>query len=210
MRPNRRPAIPCARIRRPVWNRLLFPTVLLLALAGAARAERIVPPVLAPSAYADTEASTNIAIAPLVGGRSFTVSLSLDATVSNCVEVAVGHDAAPVDGALSHAEASLQFGWDGGYWFLTAPGFTNRVEIAPVGAETRKTLLLRLGVRPNDAVREIALLDGATPLIPNPPAIALSMAASWDMLRVTTRGCAPPQESLEVRNSPDGTQLILQ
>ena len=69
-------------------------------------------PPLPPSAFADTEASTNIVIAPLVGGRTFTVMLSLDATDSNCVEFAVGHDAAPADGALSHAEASLQFGWD--------------------------------------------------------------------------------------------------
>ena len=181
----------------------------LLLTAVLSFAERIVPSTLFPSAFADTEVSTNITIAPLVGGRSFTVSLSLDATVSNCVEVAVGHDAAPVDGALSHAEASLQFGWDGGHWFLAAPDLTNRVEIAPVGAETRKTLLLRLGVRSNDTVRDVALLDGASPLLPSPPAIALPAAASWNMLRVTTRGCAPPQESLEVRNSPDGTQLIL-
>ena len=173
-------------------------------------AERIAPPTLASAELADTEVSTNIAIAPVVGGRSFIVSLSLDAAASNCVEVAVGHDAAPADGALSHAESALRFGWNCGHWFLDAPGLTNRLEIAPVGPETRKTLLLRLGVRPNDAVREIALLDGATPLITNPPSIALPMAASWNLLRVTTRGCAPPQESLEVRNSPDGTQLILQ
>ena len=188
---------------------MLVTVVLLLALAGVARAERIVPPALAPSAYADTEASTNIAIAPLVGGRSFTVSLSLDAAASNCVEVAVGHDATPTDGALSHAEASLQFGWDGGHWFLAAPGLTNRVEIAPVGAETRKTLLLRLGVRPNDTVRDVALLDNGIPILPTLPTIALPTAMSWNLLRVTTRGCAPPEESLEVRNSPDGTQLIM-
>ena len=208
-RPNRCPTILCARFWKPVWSRMLFSAVLLLAFVGVVRAERIAPPVLAPSVYADMENSTNIAIAPLVGGRSFTISLLLDATASNCVEVAVGHDATPADGALSHAEASLQFGWDGGHWFLATPGLTNRVEIAPVGPETRKTLLLRLGVRPNDTVRDVALLDGATSLIPNPPPIALPMADSWNMLRVTTRGCAPPQESLEVRNSPDGTQLIL-
>ena len=172
-------------------------------------AERIAPPTLASAELADTEVSTNIAIAPVVGGRSFIVSLSLDAAASNCVEVAVGHDATPADGDLSHAESSIQFGWDSGLWFLAAPGLTNRVEIAPVGSETRKTLLLRLGVRPNDTVRDIALLDGATPLLPNPPAISLPTAATWNMLRVTTRGCAPPQENLEVRNSPDGTQLIM-
>ena len=189
--------------------KLLSFCALFFLFISIAFAERIVPPTLPPSAFADTEASTNIAIAPLMGGRSFTVSLSLDATASNCVEIAVGQDAAPADGALSHAESSLQFGWDGGLWFLAAPGLTNRVEIASVGSETRKTLLLRLGVRPNDTVRDVAFLDGASPLLPNLMAIALPSAASWNMLRVTTRGCAPPQESLEVRNSPDGTQLIL-
>lgn len=183
--------------------------ILFCVLSANAFAERLDPPTLSPSAFADTETSTNIAIVPLVDGRSFTVSLSLDAAASNCVEVAVGHDAAPADGVLSHAEASLRFGWNCGHWFLDAPGLTNRLEIAPVGPETRKTALLRLGLRANDTVREIALLDGTTPLIPNPPTIALPMAASWNMLRVATRGCAPPQESLEVRNSPDGTQLIL-
>ncbi len=181
----------------------------LLLATMVSLAERIAPPMLPPSAFADTEVSTNIAIAPLVGGRSFTVSLSLDATASNCVEVAVGCDAIPADGALSPVEKSIRFGWDGGIWFLAAPGLTNRVDIAPVGPETRKTLLLRLGVRPNDKVRDIVLLDGASPLLPNSSAIALPAAATWNMLRVTTRGCAPPQESLEVRNSPDGTQLIM-
>jgi hypothetical protein len=184
-----------------------IPFFLLAAMVSLA--ERIVPPVLAPSAFADTEASTNIAIAPPVGGRSFTVTLSLDATSSNCVEVAVGNDATPTDNVLSHAESTIQFGWDGGLWFLAAPGLTNRVEIAPAGPETRKTLLLRLGVRPNDKVRDIALLDGTTLLLQNSPAFALPTATSWNMLRVTTRGCTPPQESLEVRNSPDGTQLIM-
>ncbi len=186
-----------------------FASMIVFCIISAnAFAERIAPPTLVSVAFADTEVSTNIAIAPLVGGRSFTVSLSLDAAASNCVEVAVGHDASPADGVLSHAESSLQFGWDGDLWFLAAPGLTNRVEIAPVGSETRKTLLLRLGVRPNDKVRDISFLDGATPLLPNPPAIFLPKAATWNMLRVTTRGCAAPQESLEVRNSPDGTQLI--
>ncbi len=184
-------------------------TILICAISATAFAERIVPPMLPPSAFADTEATTNIAITPLVGERSVTVSLSLDAADSNCVEVAVGHNTAPPDGILSHAEASLRFGWDGGLWFLAAPGLTNRVEIAPVGPETRKTLRLRLGVRPSDAVRDVVLLDGASPLLSNSPAIALPTATAWDMLRVTTRGCAPPQESLEVRNSPDGTQLIM-
>ena len=178
-------------------------------LSAVVFAERIAPPVLPVSAFADTEASTNIAIAVQDASRSFSVSLSLDASASNCVEVAVGHDAALSDGGLSAAEASLLFGWDCGRWFLDAPGLTNRVEMLPATADARKTATLRLGIRPNDSIREIRLLDGVVPVLPSPLGMALPSAASWNMLRVTTRGCAPPQESLEVRNSPDGTQLIM-
>ena len=174
-----------------------------------ALAERIAPSTLPTSAFADTEASTNIAITTWDVSRSFSVSLSLDAGASNCVEVAVGADAVPANGWLSAAEASLRFGWDCGRWFLAAPSLTNRVEMLPVTADARKTLTFRLGIRTNDSIREISLLDGGVPILPSPLGMALPSAALWNMLRVTTRGCAPPQESLEVRSSPDGTQLIM-
>ena len=189
-------------------KRFIFPLVFSV-LSAVVFAERIAPPVLPVSAFADTEASTNIAIAALNASRSFSVSLSLDASASNCIEVAVGSDAAPANGRLSAAEASLLFGWDRGRWFLDAPGLTNRVEMLPATANARKTMTLRLGIRPNDSIREIHLLDGGVSILPSPLGLALPSAASWGMLRVTTRGCAPPQESLEVRNSPDGTQLIM-
>ena len=186
-------------------------TLLLLSIfvANAVFAERIAQQTLPPSAFADTEASTNIAITAWNVSRSFSVSLSLDVTASNCVEVAVGADAAPANDRLSAAEASLCFGWNCGRWFLDAPGLTNRVEMLPATVDARKTATLRLGIRPNDSIREISLLDGGAPVLPSPLGMALPTAASWNMLRVTTRGCAPPQESLEVRSSPDGTQLIM-
>ena len=189
--------------------RLVTVFVLLGIIPAIAFAERITPSMLPPSAFADTEASTNIAITAWDVSRSFSVSLSLDAGASNCVEVAVGADVAPENGSLSSAEASLRFGWDCGCWFLDAPGLTNRVEMLSATADTRKTVTLRLGIRPNDSIREILLLDGGVPVLPNPLDMALPTAASWNMLRITTRGCAPPQESLEVRSSPDGTQLIM-
>ena len=125
------------------------------------------------------------------------------------MEFAVGADAAPANGSLSSAEASLLFGWDCGRWFLDAPGLTNRVEMLSATADGRKTVTLRLGIRPNDSIREISILDGDVPVLPSSLGMALPSAASWNMLRVTTRGCPPPQESLEVRSSPDGTQLIM-
>ncbi len=184
-------------------------TLSLAILTSVSFAERIAPPTLPSSAFADTEVSTNIAITTWDVSRSFSVSLSLNAGASNCVELAVGADAAPANGRLSTAEASLLFGWDCGRWFLDAPGLTNRVEMLPATADARKTVTLRLGIRPNDSIREIRLLNGGVSVLPSPLGMALPTAASWNMLRVTTRGCAPPQESLEVRNSPDGTQLIM-
>ncbi len=189
--------------------RRFFFTLVFSVLSAVVFAERIALPTLLPSPFADTEASTNIAIAALDASRSFSVSLSLDAGASNCVEVAVGHDAAPSDGGLSAAEVSLLFGWDCGRWFLDAPGLTNRVEMLPATADARKTVKLRLGIRPNDSIRDISLLDHGVPVLQSPLGMTLPSAASWNMLRVTTRGCTPPQESLEVRNSPDGTQLIM-
>ena len=149
--------------------------ILAIALvATAALSERIASPTLPPSAFADTEASTNIAITAWDVSRSSFVLLTLDAC-----------------------------------WFLDAPGLTNRVEMLPATADARKTVTLRLGIRPNDSIREVSLLDGGVPILPSPLGMDLPSAASWNMLRVTIRGCAPPQECLEVRNSPDGTQLIM-
>ncbi len=89
--------------------------------AAVSLAERIAVPPLAPSSFADAEASTNVALSAWSGSRMFTVDLTLDATASNGVEIAVGSDAAPRDGRLSAAETVLRFGWDSGVWFVTDP-----------------------------------------------------------------------------------------
>ena len=183
--------------------------LIFLCLAPNIRAERIAPSQLPQPEHMDAEASTNIAITAWDVSRSFSVSMSLAATSSNCVEIAVGPDMAPSDGVLSHAETSLLFGWDCGCWFLDAPALTNRIEMLPASVDIRKNVRLSLGIRSNGSIREIRLLDGGTDILPNTIGIALPMAVSWNMLRITTRGCAPPQESLEVRSSPDGTQLIM-
>ena len=185
----------------------LSASVSLLVLAAAiASAERIALPMLPVAAFSDAEVSTNIAVTPFVGSRTFSVALSLDASASNNVEVAVGYDVSPPDGVLSPAEEALRFGWDCGNLFLAVPGLTNRVEAIPGGTTDRKTLTLKLGMRPNGTLRDIALLDGETPLPAN--SIAMPSALSWNVLRLTVRGVEPTLENLAVRNAPDGTQLI--
>lgn len=185
----------------------LYVAIPLFAFASTiASAERVALPTLPASAFPDTEVSTNLAITPFTGSRTFAVALSLDASASNNVEVAVGYDVSPPDGVLSPAEETLRFGWDRGNWFLAAPGLTNRVEAIPVGTTDRKMLTLELGICPNGTLRDIALLDGETPIPANP--LAMSSALSWNLLRLTVRGVEPTLENLAVRNAPEGTQLI--
>ena len=74
-------------------------------------------PALPPSEYADTEVSTNFAFAVGEGGgRRLVFTLELEATPTNNVEVAIGHDA-DGDGCLSLDETALAVGYDCGEWF---------------------------------------------------------------------------------------------
>ena len=66
---------------------------------------------------ADTEVSTNVALAVgAAGNRRLVFSVELQASPSNNVEVAVGHDA-DGDGSLSLDESAFAVGYDCGEWF---------------------------------------------------------------------------------------------
>ena len=72
---------------------------------------------LPPGDYADTEASTNISFAVNADQTDMmSIALDFDATPSNSVEVAIGHDA-DGDGNLSPEESAVVFGYDCGTWF---------------------------------------------------------------------------------------------
>ena len=86
-------------------------TVLLASFALAV-------PELPRSPFADTEASTNVAITVEADATSrMTFVVSMVPSPSNNVEVAVGTDA-DGDGNLAVDEADWTFGWDCGRWFV--------------------------------------------------------------------------------------------
>ena len=89
---------------------------------------------------------------------------------------------------------------------IAMPCLTNRIDVAPANTDSRKTLTLKLGIRPDGALRDISLLDGETPIPAKP--VAMPSALSWNLLRLTVRGVEPTLENLAVRNAPDGTQII--
>lgn len=75
-------------------------------------------PALPTSEYSDTEVSTNFAFTVGDGGGCRLVfSLELQATPTNNVEVAIGHDVNE-DRNLSLDETALAVGYDCGEWFV--------------------------------------------------------------------------------------------
>lgn len=78
------------------------------------------------SPWPDTEVSTNVAFnARRNDVRTFDVCIKLEATASNCVQVAFGRDADD-DGDLSPKEAGLILGWRAGRCFVEDVGCCGR------------------------------------------------------------------------------------
>ena len=93
-------------------------TILLTVVAFAAFARKATVESLPVSPYADTEVATNVVFGVGVAGNDvFSVSFELDASPSNNVEVAFGHDA-NANGILDDSEAAFALGWDSGEWFF--------------------------------------------------------------------------------------------
>ena len=93
-------------------------SICLFAVFVSASLFAVDVPALPGAEFADTEVSTNVALA--VGAarnRRLVFSVELQASPSNNVEVAVGCDA-DADGRLSLAESALVVGYDCGEWFV--------------------------------------------------------------------------------------------
>ena len=91
----------------------LFAFLSVSALAGA----RVVAPSLPEAVRLLAEVETNVVFS--VGAprdNLWRLSVELDASVSNCVEVVLGCDA-DEDGALGIDEGGLSVGWSCGEWF---------------------------------------------------------------------------------------------
>ena len=83
-------------------------------LAATAPALTLDLPRLPPPAFADGEVSGDAAIPAGTQDdlRRFRLVFSFDATPSNNVQIAFGHDSEPLDGALAAEEAAFIIGWD--------------------------------------------------------------------------------------------------
>ena len=161
--------------------------VVTFALEVVAECEPI--PALPLSAYADTEAVTNVAFN--AGGeddRLFRLSLELNATADNNVSVLFGTDA-NANGVLDREEADAVVGWDSGSWF-----WRDRVtgmEAHAVRADGRRCLNWELTLNPHKVAKSVKASDddgvvfaGAVP--------AAMFDPGWNLMQVTARGLTEP------------------
>ena len=154
---------------------------LALVASAPAFAAVVVPP-LPPSADVDTEVSTNIPVSvDLLKLQEIAFALELPASLTNCLEVAVGHDADD-DGRLSVEESDVAFGWDCGRWFVrSAEADTVASAAESQGGVVRRTLAI----------------------------LARDLRSNWTLVRVTRRGGGPFGESVALSFDKRSFRLIL-
>lgn len=138
-----------------------------------------VPP-LPFDASALSEATTNIPFSVNFETMSrIEFTLALDASPTNCVEVAIGTDANG-DSVLGLAEADWAFGFNCGKWFCREAAVDDLRETGvPTVERAEQTFVLK---RPK-------------------------MDAAWNLVRVTRRGAAKADEVVLVEGSRPGVVM---
>lgn len=145
--------------------------------------------------FADTEVSTNIAIAIDHGTREIALRFELDGCASNCIQVAFGRDA-DGDGTLGVDEAGTLYGWRNGRCFAEGVRDGVRVEeCCPCGASP--VVCVNLRIDRELGLRHFVATNGAgaavfSELAASRPAWLYS--PDWNMMRVTRRGPGIPAE----------------
>jgi hypothetical protein len=166
-----------------------FATVLCMAYAAAAFASaRIGVQSLPAPVRPLAEVETNVVFsAGMQGDNLWKLAIELDASLSNCVEIAFGADA-DNDGVLGMDEGEMCIGWDCGEWFWRdrLSGEVGSVECA--SGSRRLDWALRLDA--DRSARSVGgnVFSGAiAPTCFNP---------DWNIVRVVSRGA----ESLRVES----------
>ncbi|MBR6588414.1 MAG: hypothetical protein IKK82_13460 [Kiritimatiellae bacterium] len=148
----------------------------------------------------DAEVSTNVAFnAERSDARRFGVSMAFSGTVSNCVQVAFGHDDNG-DGDLSAVETRFAIGWRGGAYFIEdVPGRLRFEEVADA-ERTARQLVLEISLNKDYVPKRMAASNecGAcfSALSANVP--SWLYGKDWNLMKVTRRGVDSISESIEV------------
>ena len=176
--------------------KVIVPLFVLAILPAIA----VTVPVLPESEFADTEVSTNVAFnVERSDARSFGVSMAFSGTLSNCVQVAFGHDDNG-DGDLSAVETRFAIGWRGGVYFIEdVPGRLRLEEVADA-ERTARQLVLDISLNKDYAPKHMAASNECGTCF---SALSASVPSwlygkDWNLMKVTRRGVEATSECIEV------------
>ena len=171
--------------------------ILTLSLRFAAAETRV---ALGSSAFADTEAVTNVAFAA-ERNRPTTLRFDFNAAQNNNAEVVFGCDA-DGDGELSDDEERLCFGWDCGKWKLVDCRDLSAVSLpsAQSGIVRAYWELRFIGCRVE------AHSDGESASLTLSEALA---PTDFNMVKVTCRGVPSPEFSMRSPSRKIGLRITL-
>ncbi len=183
-------------------------TCLVAAATVGATATTVEPRQLPPCQFPDTEVSTNCQFSTArTGGLVLSLHLSLLASPSNNVEIAIGHDS-DGDGHLSACEAGATVGWDCGEWVARCGMEELHADAAT--PSVRKQLTWRLFVS-DGTVRKLEASENGHSLDfgLNGPPPAWLFSPTWDVVRFIARGADAADESLRAELHANGTVIKL-
>ena len=163
-----------------IWHVRLFAAFLLVPAAALG----VVVEPLPPPEYADTEVSTNLPFVVSLDSMSrLEFTLSLDVSLTTCVEASIGTDANG-DGNLSLDETDYTVGFRCGVWFQRDAVRDREVETAGEGGDGQK--------RERLFVLKKRKLDPA-----------------WNLVKVTRRGVAEIGEVVAVDGKQPGFGVMV-
>ena len=163
---------------------------------------------LPPCEFADTETSTNCMFSTArTGSQVLSFQISLLASPSNNVEIAIGQDA-NADGMLSADETAMVVGWDCGEWSVRNDRCKHHLRADASTDDASKTLVWEVyGI--NGSARAIKATENGHPidfgLDGCPPDWTFS--DSWDLARFVVRGVDSADETYLARFFANGTSV---
>jgi hypothetical protein len=168
-------------------------------------------PRLPEAVFADTEVSTNVTLRTWSEHvRTFCVAVSLDATPSNNVQIAIGEDTSG-DELLDDDEQVFMFGWDCGRWFIEGCEPGSRFCADPESHEPgRRTLLLTMRLKADGSVHSTEATEANSPVDfqyseENPDFTDGLSVKDWDIAKLVARGTGFKNESIKVSFKNDVT-----
>ena len=175
--------------------------ILLAFAATVATAGTVAVPATPESPHSDTGSVTNAAVrASLIRKtRTFSGTVSLNATASNMLEVAFG-TSRNGDGILLPGDETFSLGWENGAWFIDTP--TNRIAATVQEGDSRRSLSFSVRVSADGTPSRFSISDDAFASFTNAPPTWL-FSRDWDAVRVTSSGMDATAEAVGIRLDND-------